>query len=82
MDNLESPPPSSSFECRSDGGSWDSHTLTIRQYQMNGGDIGPDILELLRKQDLEENKSNRIGCSEYKSLSSETSRKKNVQAFP
>ena len=49
---------------------------------MNGGDIGPDILELLRKQDLEENKSNRIGCSEYKSLSSETSRKKNVQAFP
>lgn len=49
---------------------------------MNSGDIGPDILELLRKQDLEENKSNRIGSNEYKSLSSETSRKKNVQAFP
>lgn len=52
---------------------------------MNGGDVGPDILELLTKQDLEENKSNRIGSNEYKSLSSETaqaSRKKNVQAFP
>lgn len=39
---------------------------------MNSGDMGPDILELLRKQDLEEEKSNSIGSNEYKSLSSET----------
>ena len=46
--------------------------MTVRQYQMNSGDIGPDILQLLRKQDLEEKKSNRIGSNKYKSLSSET----------
>lgn len=59
--------------------------MTMRQQQMNSGDMGPDILELLRKQDLEEEKSNSIGSNEYKSLSSETAQaswKKNVQAFP
>lgn len=39
---------------------------------MNSGDMGLDILELLRKQDLEEEKSNSIGSNKYKSLSSES----------
>lgn len=59
--------------------------MTMRQQQMNSGDMGLDILELLRKQDLEEEKSNSIGSNKYKSLSSESAQaswKKNVQAFP
>lgn len=43
---------------------------------MNSGDMGLDILELLRKQDLEEEKSNSIGSNKYKSLSSESAQRK------